>query len=239
MINEILLISSLLIIFCFVLAAYRYFGNTGLYCMSAVVTVLANIEVLILVVAFGLEQTLGNILFAATFLITDILSETSGKKAANKAVIISTSASLFFVLLSGSWLLYVPSDGDWAMPAIRQIFSNTPRVVFASLSVYAISQIFDVWLYHKWWEFTEKRCGSRKRFLWLRNNGSTLISQLLNTVLFNLLAFAGRPGYDVQLLISIMAGSYMIFIFTSLADTPFLYAARKIHQLQENKKTDK
>ena len=50
-----------------VIAAYKFFGKTGLYCMSAIATILANIEALILINAFGMEQTLGNVLFAATF----------------------------------------------------------------------------------------------------------------------------------------------------------------------------
>ena len=228
--NELILLASVVFIFGAVLLAYRFFGNTGLYAMTAVVTILANIEVLILVNAFGMEQTLGNVLFAATFLITDILSENAGKKAANKAVYVGVFASVFFMLLTASWMLYRPSDSDWAMPSIRAIFSTTPRLVFASMAVYAISQLFDVWLYHKWWEFTEKRTGKKRPFLWLRNNGSTLVSQLVNTVLFNLAAFAGAEGYDAKLLFSIIAAGYVIYIFTSLLDTPAVYIARRIHE---------
>ena len=227
--NELILACSVVLIFGAVLLAYRLFGDSGLYAMTAVVTVLANIEVLILVVAFGMEQTLGNVLFAATFLITDILSENSGKRAANRAVFIGIGASVFFVLLTASWMLYVPSDSDWAMPSIRAIFSTTPRLVFASMTVYAVSQLLDVWLYHKWWEFSEKRSGSRRRFLWLRNNGSTLVSQLVNTVLFNLAAFAGVEGYTPSLLASIIFSGYAIYVVTSLLDTPAVYIARKIH----------
>ena len=227
--NELILIVSLIFIFGAVLLAYRLFGNSGLFAMTAVVTVLSNIEVLILVNAFGMEQTLGNVLFASTFLITDILSENAGKKAANKAVCIGIFASIFFVILSSSWLLYVPSDSDWVMPSIRTIFTATPRTVLASMVVYAISQLFDVWLYHKWWEFTERRSGSRRRFLWLRNNGSTLVSQLVNTVLFNIAAFAGAEGYDAKLLVSIIAAGYAIYIVTSLLDTPVVYLARRVH----------
>ena len=69
--NEILLIVSLLVIYGCVLLAYRLFGIHGLYCFTAIATISANIEVLILVDAFGMEQTLGNILFASTFLVTD------------------------------------------------------------------------------------------------------------------------------------------------------------------------
>ena len=187
--NELLLVLSVVVIFGAVLVAYVFFGKVGLYCVLVMATVLANIEVLILVKAFGMQQTLGNVLFAATFLITDILSECEGKKEANKAVMLGMFSSLFFLLLSQSWLLFQPSEGDWAMNSIREIFSNTPRMILASLSVYAVSQLFDVWLYHRWWRFTEKKFGSKRKFLWLRNNGSTLISQLLNTFLFTLFAF--------------------------------------------------
>jgi len=224
--NELLLIASLLFIFGAALAAYWLFGKTGLYCVSAAATILANIEVLILVDAFGMEQTLGNVLFAVTFLITDILSECEGKKAANLAVWTGIFSSVFFLVLSQSWLLYAPSEGDWASPAIHTIFSNTPRMLAASLSVYAISQFFDVWLYHKWWDFTNKRFGDKRRFLWLRNNGSTLISQIVNTLLFTLFAFWG--DYDWTTILSIFISSYLIFIVTSLLDTPFVYLARRI-----------
>ena len=233
MLNELLLIGSVVFIFSMALIAYKFFGKTGLFCVSAAATILANIEVLILINAFGMEQTLGNVLFAVTFLITDILSECEGKKEASKAVWIGMFTSLFFLLLSQGWLLYAPAEGDWAMPAIKQIFSNTPRMMIASFSVYAVSQMFDVWLYHKWWAFTEKRTGNKRKFLWLRNNGSTLISQLLNTLLFTLFAFYGT--YDVKTLISIFISSYVIFIFTSLLDTPAVYIARKISDKRKQK----
>ncbi|MBQ4258571.1 MAG: queuosine precursor transporter [Clostridia bacterium] len=237
MVNELLLIGSLIFIYSMVLLAFYFFGKTGLYCISAVATVLANIEVIILIRAFSMEQTLGNVLFAATFLITDILSECEGKKAANRAVFLGILSSVFFLALSQSWLLYVPSEADTAQPAIIAVFSNTPRVILSSLAVYAISQFFDVWLYHKWWSFTEKRFGSRRRFLWLRNNGSTLVSQILNTLLFTLFAFAGT--YDASTLISIFISSYVIFVVTSLADTPFVYLARRIDEKRRASNPDK
>lgn len=227
MINEFLLIGSVLLIFGAVLLGYKFFGKTGLYCISATATILANIEVVILINAFGMEQTLGNVLFAATFLVTDILSECEGKKEANKAVWIGVFSSLFFLLLSQSWRLYIPSENDLIHSSVESVFSNTPRMIISSLAVYAISQLFDVWLYHKWWAFTEKKFGDKRKFLWLRNNGSTLISQILNTLLFTLLAFWGQ--YDAKTIISIFLSSYVIYIFTSILDTPAVYLARKMH----------
>jgi len=124
------------------------------------------------------------------------------------------------------WFLFTPSANDWAMPAIKTIFRSTPRLILASFTGYAVSQQFDVWLYHKWWDFSTKKFGDSKRFLWLRNNGSTLISQIINTVIFNAIAFAGM--YNTATFISIMISSYVIYIFTSLLDTPIVYIARRM-----------
>ena len=228
MTNEILLIGSLVVLYGAVLVWFYLFGTSGLMGFTVFATIAANIEVLLLVRAFGMEMTLGNILFATTFLVTDILSEVEGKKTAQKAVYIGIATSILFILVSQSWLHYVPSATDWARPAMQEIFSNTPRMMLASLAVYAISQMFDVWLYHKWWALTTKWTGDRRGFLWLRNNGSTLVSQLLNTGLFTLFAFYGT--YDWPTLVSIALSSYVIFIFTSLLDTPVVYWARKISE---------
>ena len=227
MANELILICSVVFIYGSAITGYALFGKTGLYCISVIASILANIEVTILINAFGMEQTLGNILFAVTFLITDILSECEGKKAAQTAVYAGIFSSVFFLVLSQSWMLYTPSEADVMMPSIKTVFSSTPRMILASLVVYAISQMFDVWLYHKWWRLTEKKSGSKRSFLWLRNNGSTLISQLMNTALFTAFAFWGT--YDIPTLISIFLSSYIIYVFTSLLDTPFVYLARKIH----------
>ena len=190
-------------------------------------TIAANIEVLIIVNAFGMEMTLGNILFASTFLVTDILSELYGKKAAKTAVFLGIATSVLFIFISQSWMLYQPNENDFASPAIRTVFSNTPRLMAVGIGVYVIVQLFDVWAYHKWWTFTKNKFGDSKKFLWLRNNGSTMVSQLLNTILFTWGAFLGT--YNTSTLISVAMSSYVIFVATSIADTPFVYLARYLH----------
>lgn len=228
--NEIILILSLLITYSSVLVLFHIFQEHGLYLWTIIATIAANIEVLIVINAFGMEMTLGNILFASTFLVTDILSELYGKKAAQTAVYLGIATSVVFTLISQSWLLYSPNENDFAAPAIRTIFSNTPRLMLVSIAVYVVVQLFDVWAYHKWWAFTKEKFGDSKRFLWLRNNGSTLFSQLLNTLLFTWGAFLGV--YDTATMISIAVSSYIIFIITSIADTPFIYLARRLHKNQ-------
>ena len=224
--NEFILILSLLFIFSATVFVYRIFGKSGLYVFGAIITILANIEVLILVRAFGMEQTLGNVLFASAFLMTDILSENEGKRAATKAVSLGVFASLTMVVISQSWFLYTPCNNDWVFPHISAIFSTTPRLLLASLVGYVVSQKLDVFLYHKIWAYTERKSGDKSRFLWVRNNLATLTAQIVNTLIFNLIAFYGV--YEIKTLISIVVSSYLIYIVTSLLDTPFLYLARKL-----------
>ena len=229
--NEVLLLLSVLIIYGSTLIFLKVFGKQGLYCFTSIATIAANIEVLIVVIAFGMEMTLGNVLFASTFLVTDIISEIYGKKEAKTAVHIGIATSILFIVLSQWWLLYTPAKSDFAMPAMKTIFSNTPRLMIASMLVYAIVQ--DVWAYHKWWDWTEKKFGSRYKFLWLRNNGSTLISQFLNNLLFTFAAFWGV--HSVKTILNIVISSYVIFIVTSLLDTPFVYLARRMHKSEMKK----
>ena len=228
MTNELLIILSFIVIYGGVALFYRLFGKGGLLAFSIFATLVANIEVLLLVDAFGLEMTLGNVLFGSTFLITDILSENHSRKDANRAVLISTACSILFIAISQIWLLYTPAANDWASGAFHTIFSNTPRIIIASLVVYLVSQLVDVWLYHKWWEWCKKRFSDSRKGLWIRNNGSTMISQLLNTSLFTFIAFYGV--HPLSTLISIFASSYAIFIVTSLIDTPIVYWCRSMHE---------
>lgn len=226
--NEILLILSLILEFGAVLLAYRFFGKGGLYAMTAFCTITANIEVMILVRAFGMDQTLGNILFAASFVITDILSENESKKDANRAVNLGIFISVLFILVSQSWFLYTPAADDVITPAIREVFSSTPRLMIVSIAVYAVTQRLDVWMYHKWWAFTTKKSGDSRRFLWIRNNAATLVAQLLNCLLFTFGAFFGT--YPLPVLFEILGASYVIYIVTSLCDTPVVYLSRKIKE---------
>ncbi len=229
MINELLLIGSVILIYSSVIVAYKLFKKSGLYAMTAVVTILANIEVLILVEGFGMEMTLGNVMFASTYLITDILSENEGKEYATKAVWIGVFVSALMLMFTQYVRLFVPSNKDIMFDSISKIFSTTPRMLLASFIGYVVSQRFDVFMYHKVWSVTTKKTGSSKTLLWLRNNVATLIAQIINTIIFNSIAFYG--WYDFKILVSIMLSSYIIFIVTTFSSTPFVYLSRKIKSL--------
>ncbi len=225
--NELVLFLSLIISFGGVLVFFRLFGKAGVYAWTVITTITANIEVLILIRAFGMDMTLGNTLFAATFVATDILSENYGKKTASKAVWLGVATNLTFVLITQSWFLYTPAADDWVMPSVSTIFSNTPRLMLASLSGYVLSELYDVWAYHKWWSFTTKKFGDSKKFLWFRNNIATLSAQFINISIFTFVAFWGI--YTPEKVLAVGISGYVIYIFTSLLDTPFVYLARAIY----------
>ena len=233
MTNELLLTVNLIVCFGGVCLVHLLFGKQGLYMWTVFATIAANIEVLIVIRAFGMEQTLGNVMFASTFLVTDILSELYGKKDAGRAVAIGVTTSVFFIVISQIWLAYTPADTDWAMPYMEAIFSNTPRVMISGFVTYAIANTFDVWAYHKWWDFTEERFHDHKRWLWLRNNGSTMISQAINTILFTWGSFYGV--YDHDTLVAIALSTYVIYFLCALLDTPFVYLCRLMHERRRKK----
>ena len=220
--NEILIATTLLLTFGSVLLWFRLFRRAGLYALTAFITIVANIEVCILVDAFGIEMTLGNMLFAGTFLATDILSEVYGREDANKCVKVGILTSVSMIVLTSLWMLYTPSANDFVFPAVVTVFSNTPRVLIASLVVYAICQVVDVHLYHCIWYMT----GKNEKHMWMRNNVATLVSQALNAVLFNFIAFYGTV--DMSTMCSIILANFSITVVTSLLDTPVLYLARHI-----------
>lgn len=229
--NELLICITLLISFGGTILFLKLFGKGGLFAWVGITAVFANIEVTIMVHAFGMDQTLGNTLFASSFLATDILSEVYGKKDANKGVLAGIITTLLFIVLSFMWVHYIPAESDWATPSVKALFSNTPRMLLSSLIAYVVSETVDVQLYHLWWNLTEKKSGSHDKFLWFRNNFSTLFSQLINIVIFNFGAFWGI--YSFPELLSITGACYIIYIATSLLDTPFVYIARHIAKKQQ------
>lgn len=230
--NEIILLCTIIIEFSLPILSLKLFKKQGLILWMVIATIAANIEVMILVRAFGMEMTLGNILFASTFLITDIASEVYGEKETKNIVKAGIFSFGIFTLISASWMLYMPSENDIIKASIDKVFAHTPRIMFASLAVYIVVQFLDIYLYHRIWQFTKKQFNDAKRFLWLRNNVATIISQIINSVLYTLLAFYGV--YPLTVLIKIMISTCLIFIATSIIDTPFLYLARRI-SLQGNK----
>lgn len=222
MLNSIYFILGVLFYLGAVVLAYKLFGKTGLYVFTVFSAIIANIQVCKCIDIFGLSTTSGNELYAASFLVTDILSEKYGKKAAQKAVFIGIFTTVLFLLATQGLLAFAPNDSDFINPALVDLFGFVPRVGIGSLIGYCCSQSVDVALYHAIW----KKTGDSKKMLWLRNNGSTLTSQAVDTVVFTTIAFYGV--YDNKTFISILLTTYLFKAIVAIFDTPFMYLARKI-----------
>jgi hypothetical protein len=220
--NEILWFLSIALNFSLILAAYRFFGKTGLFIWMPVSIILANIEVLKAVELFGISATLGNVIYATSFLATDIISENYGKKEAAKAVYAGFFALLVMTVLIQLALLFKPSQADFAQEHLVSLFSMLPRLALASTAAYLVSQYHDVWAYHFW---KNKFPGSK--FLWLRNNLSTMVSQLIDTLIFTFGAFWGV--FESSVLFEILLSTYFLKWIAAALDTPFLYFAVRMH----------
>ncbi len=218
--NELLFLFSMLVYFTLMLTCYKLFGKIGLYIWVAIGMVYSNIEVLLMADMFGQQATLGNVIYGTTFLATDILNENHGKRAANFTVVIGFFAVISLIILSQVTMLFTPNQFDFAMGGFKQIFELSPRIALASISTYFVSQFFDIWLYQR----IKERTGEKN--LWLRNNGSTLVSQLIDTVIFTLVAFYGV--LDNEIVIYMILPTYLIKLMVSVLDTPFMYIAKNM-----------
>lgn len=216
--NEILWLIFLAVDLSFAVIAFLIWRKNGTYAMIAMSTILCNIQVLKTVQMFGFVATLGNIVYASIFFNTDILSEIYGKKAARTGVWIGFYTLVVSMVLMQLAIRFIPDTSDWVQPHLAAIFNFFPRVVVASLIAYLLSQHHDIWAFHFWKKKTNGR------FLWLRNNASTMVSQLIDSVVFCFIAFWGvfETGVFIQILIT----TYIFKWIVAALDTPFLYLAR-------------
>jgi len=220
--NETIWLIMLVLNFLAIMIAYRLWGKTGLYIWIPISVMIANIQVTKTVVLFGMEATLGNIVYATSFLATDILSECYGKKAAAKAVGIGFFSLIVMTVLMNVAILFNPAPSDFVQESMSTIFGLMPRIALASLTAYLLSQLHDIWAYGFW-----GRLKPGIKWLWLRNNASTAVSQLIDTLLFTILAFWGVFPWSI--LWQIMLTTYVLKWVVAMLDTPFIYIAKNWH----------
>ena len=226
--QEILWLVTLLAdLFCTILL-YRLFGKTGLQVAIAFSILLANLQGPKLTIIFGLQTSLGVIFYASIFFATDVLSENYGKKAAQDAVQMGFIVSIIMILMMSLALLYQPSTQLGTAEISKQIHNAfatiinfTPRFLIGSLLAYYISQRFDVWAFH----YIKQQTG--EKHLWLRNNLSTMSSQIIDTTIYSLVAWWGIV--DLKTAIQLGLVKYLFKIIISIIDTFFIYWAKFSH----------
>lgn len=234
--NELLLIISLFLYIGTFVILFKFFGKLGAFFWVIIATLFANIEVLLNINAFGIDMTLGNVLFGSTFLATDVLSERYGRKSAEIAVKLGVITTFIYIIFSQFWLLFTPNEFDFVYDSMVIIFSPLMRVAIVGLVVYYIAQKIDIFVYHYIWDKTTKKSNDKDKYLWLRNNGSTLITQFVNSLLFTYLSFSSfnlgfvkiEGMYPSDVVFSIFISTWIIMSVLAFIDTPFCYLCRKL-----------
>ena len=158
----------------------------------------------------------GALPYPLTFLVTDLLSEIYGQRRANRVVASGFVASLF--VLGVLWLgaqFPAIAESPVSDDTYLTVFRNAPRVFGASMLAYLVAQFVDIRLFHFWKRLT------KGKHLWLRNNASTLLSQLLDSLLVVIVLFAGQQS--VGWMASVVLDLWLFKAMMALLDTPLFY----------------
>ncbi len=182
---------------------------TSLFIGSLVIAAVVSSKIINI---FGFYAPAGVLAYSITFIVSDIISEIWGRERANEVIHCGFIALLTAIVLSWAALHWTPAPFWHGQEGFASVLSNTPRIVLASLVAYLVSQTHDVWLFH----FLRNITGGSH--LWLRNNVSTVVSQLIDSVIFVTIAF-----YGVMPVTDIIIGQWLAKIAIAVIDTPFVY----------------
>ena len=183
--------------------------------LFATCLIVANIIAVKLVSIGGWVVPAGVIAYPLTFLFTDVIAELYGRKVASRVIWVGFGVSVLMVILI-FWGGLLPPAPFWeGQSAYESILRMVPRITLASMIAYLVSQHHDIFAFHFW------RQKTKGRFLWLRNNASTMVSQALDTGIFITIAFWGTVPTGI--LTNMLLTQYVIKLVIAAVDTPFCY----------------
>ena len=183
--------------------------------LFATCLIVANIIAVKLVSIGGWVVPAGVIAYPLTFLFTDVITELYGRKIASRVIWVGFGVSVLMVILVFGGGLLPPAPFWEGQSAYQSILGMVPRITLASMIAYLVSQHHDVFAFHFW------RQKTKGRFLWLRNNASTMVSQALDTGIFITIAFWGAVPSGT--LTNMLLSQYVIKLIIAVVDTPFCY----------------
>ena len=192
----------------------------GLFVASLVTANLISLKI----ASFGFfEASVGILVFPVLFLITDIIEEVHGSAKAKQFVYIALITLVFVLIITAIAVLLPTAERSFISGAeYSNIFGTTLRIFAASIVGFFFSQMHDVWAFNFWKQKT------KGKFLWLRNNASTVVSQFIDTTLFMFLAFyAISPKFTVEYVFALIIPYWLIKVLFALIDTPFCYLGVK------------
>lgn len=219
--NELLFFSHVVILLFFLMVSLKM-GKTALIVFICMQTVLANLFVTKQMELFSFTVTCSDVYAVSAIFGLNILQEYFGKEIAKKTIYLSFVFLFLFMIVSKIHLLYVPSIVDTTHSSFNVILKNTPRIVIASLSVFFLVQSFDVNFYG----FLKKKY--KKNSFLIRIGTSSIISQLLDTVLFS---FFGLYGI-VDNIYDIMIVSFFVKFLTVISCGLFVFFTNKFFKVR-------
>jgi len=167
-----------------------------------------------------IHVSVGILVVPIMFLTTDIVAEVLGKKIARKFVSIGIAVMIFALLITGFsvWLPADPTREYFSQDSYAKIFGVTIRMSIASIIAFVLAQYHDIWAFHFWKEKT------KGKWLWWRNNASTIVSQFIDSTVFMFIAFYGlTPKFDVLYIFLLIIPYWIFKVLFALLDTPFCY----------------
>ena len=210
------------------LLLYRFFGKYGLYVAVVLGIVLGNLqggkvsELIIFGTAY--KVSMGAILYSGIYFATDVLNEKYGRAEANRAVMLGFVANIAVMITLVLSIQFKPSDITGSALEVHNAISTlafySPAFVIGSLSAYLVSQSFDVWFFN--W-LKEKTEGKK---LWLRNNLSTITSQLIDTMIYQV-TWVVATGMDWSTAFMLALTKYVFKVLIAVIDTFFIYWVKR------------
>ena len=196
---------------------------TGL--LTAQLTAVKILELSPLNLGISVIVPAGVLAYAITFFASDCYAELYGKQAARTVVSIAFIMNIVMLVLIWISINAPGSEAGVSPELFATVLGPSANVVIASLTAYLVSQNLDILIFDT---IREKTNGSK---LWLRNIGSTTISQLVDTILFITLTFSILPsivgigiGLPLFVIVQLILGQYLVKLLIALADTPLIYA---------------
>jgi queuosine precursor transporter len=170
----------------------------------------------------GIRVSVGIFFIPIIFLVTDIITEVYGKEKAKNFFYISIAVLLFTIIMMYICIV-MPANETWGnQEAYKTIFQGSLRMTIASVIAFILSQYHDIWAFHFWKEKT------KDKFLWLRNNASTMVSQFIDTTVFMYIAFYNlTPKFTSSFIFSLIIPYWIFKIALALIDTPLCYLGVK------------
>jgi queuosine precursor transporter len=163
--------------------------------------------------------SVGLVLFPVTFLLTDVINDFYGRKGAQFVTLLGAAmATLAYVALVGTTALPVHADSYFQQGEYAKVLGGSAKLFIASIVAYCIGQYLDIYVFQFWKRLT------RSKHLWLRATGSTVLSQMVDTITINVIFWGGVADKSPSWIGAKIVREYMIKLVIAIVLTPLVYA---------------